>query len=394
MELTFVHDGPLFYDEQENYYEFAYHELFERYTYLADNISFLIRTKKIDSWRHYTKVPEEIRVISVPNFKGLKVYFKNKKRAKKIVKEQIKKTDIVVLRTQSSIASLALKYVKKYKKPYIVECVGCSWDTYWNHGIIGKIIAPYMFLEQKKMIREAPYVYYVTNEFLQHRYPTKGKNINCSNVVLGKTDDNILTNRLHRIAMMDNNSLVLGTAAAIDTRYKGHEYVIRAIPVLLDRGIDIVYKLAGGLTGQKQDFYLRDLAEELDVSDHVIFLGSLSAEDMGAYYDDLDIYVQPSKQEGLPRAVIESMSRGCPAIGSDLAGIPELIDKKCLFRPGNTDEFIKVLCDINEKETLKALAINNFIKSKEYEKEKLTHKRKRFYSDFMKNEFGVVYENN
>lgn len=47
MKLTFVHDGPLFYDKDGNYYEFAYHELLERYSYLADDISFMMRTKPI-----------------------------------------------------------------------------------------------------------------------------------------------------------------------------------------------------------------------------------------------------------------------------------------------------------------------------------------------------------
>ena len=36
MKLAFIHDGPLFYDKEGNYYEFAYHELYERYSYLAE----------------------------------------------------------------------------------------------------------------------------------------------------------------------------------------------------------------------------------------------------------------------------------------------------------------------------------------------------------------------
>lgn len=65
MKLTFVHDGPLFYDKDGNYYEFAYHELLERYSYLADDISFMMRTKPISGDRKFTPVPKAVKVISV-----------------------------------------------------------------------------------------------------------------------------------------------------------------------------------------------------------------------------------------------------------------------------------------------------------------------------------------
>ena len=78
MKLLFVHDGPLFYDDEGNYYEYAYHDLYERYTYLADDITFMMRTKLISGDNKFTKVPSEINVINVPNFKNVKLYFKEK----------------------------------------------------------------------------------------------------------------------------------------------------------------------------------------------------------------------------------------------------------------------------------------------------------------------------
>ena len=51
--------------------------------------------------------------------------------------------------------------------------------------------------------------------------------------------------------------------------------------------------------------------------------------------DTCDIYVQPSLQEGLPRALIEAMSRGCPCIGARTAGIPELLPEECLTPRGS-----------------------------------------------------------
>lgn len=384
MKLVFVHDGPLFFDDNGNYYEFAYHELYERYSYMADDITFMMRTKRIEGENKFTPVPKEIKVVSVPNFKNPKLYFKNKKVAQEIVENCIKENDYVVLRSQSSIAQLAIKFIKKYNKPYIVESVGCSWDSYFNHGLLGKLVAPYMYYKTRSIIGEAKYVYYVTTQFLQRRYPTKGKTVCCSNVVLEKVDDTVLENRLKKISAFDKRGrIILGTAAAIDTRYKGHEYVIKAMPGLVAEGYDIEYHLAGGVTGAKENTFLHDLSVECGVIDRVKFMGSLPADKMADYYDSLDVYVQPSKQEGLPRSVIEAMSRGCPCIGTSIAGTPELLQEMCLFHKGSSEEVKKALFRVLDAD-MTVLAKENFEKAKGYEKTVLRKKREAFYDIFLK----------
>lgn len=386
MKLVFVHDGPLFYDKEGNYYEFAYHELLQRYSYLADEITFMMRTKPIDGTRKFTPVPKEIKVVSVPNFKSPKLYLKNKPTAEKIIEQQIRENDYVVLRSQSSIAQAAIKYIKKYKKPYIVESVGCSWDSYWNHGILGKVVAPYMYLKTRSIIGQASYVYYVTTEFLQKRYPTKGKTVSCSNVVLEAGNDDVLKTRLARLASFDpKRELVIGTAAALDTRYKGQEYVIQAIRPLVTEGYNVRYRLAGGFTGQNNNTFLYDVAAKYNVLDRVEFVGSLSSDQMSSFYDSLDLYIQPSKQEGLPRAVIEAMSRGCPVIGTSIAGIPELIPSECLFGKGSVREVIRAVERVLSLD-LDVLAQRNFQQAKNYEKDRLQAKREAFYDEFMKEE--------
>ncbi|MBO5559438.1 glycosyltransferase family 4 protein [Ruminococcus sp.] len=382
MKLVFIHDGPLFYDKEGNYYEFAYHELYERYSYLADEITFLIRTKPVEG-KSFTPVPPQIKVISVPNFKSPKTILVNKPKAEKIVEKCVRENDYFVLRTQSSIAQLAVKYIRKYHKPYIVESVGCSWDSYWNHGLLGKAVAPYMYFKTRSIIAQAKYVYYVTGKFLQHRYPTKGVTVSCSNVVINAPKSETLEKRLARLDGFDaRKKLVLGTAAALDTRYKGQEHVIRSIKALTDKGYDVEYRLAGGFNGAQPDYFLRDLAKEQGVLDRVKFVGNLSADKMPEFYDSLDIYVQPSKQEGLPRAVIEAMSRGCPVIGTSIAGIPELIPKVCLFRKGSDEEVVKAV-ERMMKVDLKRLAKRNFNRSKEFSREKLIKKREAFYDIFL-----------
>ena len=386
-KLIFVHDGPVYYDDQNKYYEFAYHKLLERYSYLADEIYFLIRTSKIEGENKYTLIPEKIGIVSVPNFKSPTKYFKNKAEAEKIVCDVIKDADYVVLRTQSSIAQIALKYIKKYNKPYIIECVGCSWDSYWNHSMLGKIVAPYMYYKTKKAIKDAPYVYYVTNQFLQKRYPTNGEKVACSNVVIKSNDKDALDKRIQKIHKFNpKEKIIFGTAASLSTRYKGQEYVIKALKYFLDKGYNVEYHLAGGYSGNQKNTFLYDLAVKEGVIDKVIFEGSLSSEQIMDYYDSIDIYVQPSKQEGLPRAVIEAMSRGCPVLGTDIAGIPELIQERCLFKKGSVKSFINAverLLICNQAD----IAIENFNNAKMYKEDILENKRKEFYDKFL-NEYN------
>lgn len=103
---------------------------------------------------------------------------------------------------------------------------------------------------------------------------------------------------------------------------------------------------------------------------------------MSAYYDSLDIYIQPSKQEGLPRAIIEAMSRGCPVIGTNIAGIPELISPEFLFKKGSISEVVSAIRKIVAMD-LNSIAVRNFKKSKEFEKSKLDEKREKFYTEFL-----------
>ena len=61
---------------------------------------------------------------------------------------------------------MAVKSAKKNNKPYLIEAVACPWGTLWNHSLLGKIVAPFSYL-QMKYILNSKYTIYVTNEFLR-----------------------------------------------------------------------------------------------------------------------------------------------------------------------------------------------------------------------------------
>lgn len=375
-------------DEKGAFYSSFNSEVWDRYLSLTNELHAVlsIRPNIIKSEvasRSLTKIDEKkVKLHSVPINTASIWTFVNpilyKKRIR-IIENAIKEADAVIIRTPSS---QLINLCKKHNKPYAVEVVGCPWDSLWNHSWKARLFALNAYLDAKKVIKDSPYVLYVTNEFLQRRYPTNGKNINCSNVSLLPFADNILENRIKKIAEY-NGFLTLVTTAALDVKYKGQQYVIEALGILKKAGItNFEYWLIGGGNSN----YLKKEAKKWGVESQVKIIGQLEHSNVFELLTKADLYIQPSLQEGLPRAVIEAMSLALPCIGSDIAGIPELLEKDCLFKAAASNEIANLLRAMN-KQYLTRLAKYNFAKAKEYDIDVLKEKRKTFYIDFLKNTF-------
>lgn len=383
MKVLLAHDH-IFYKYNNDYYSngsFS-QEVLLRYTSVFEQVCFISRQKIVDKKpeRMSLATTEGVNFIEVPNFKSIKALYKIIE-AKKIIEQEVKTADCVIARVPSSIGCLAVKYAKKYNKPYLLEMVGCAWDALWNHSLLGKIIAPFQYFTTKKIVMDAKYVVYVTNKFLQRRYPTKGKSVNCSDVSLKKFDDNILKARLEKInSIKEDDKIIIGTIAAVNVKYKGQQYVIEALGRLKKQGITrYEYQLVGG----GDQTYLKSIAAKFDVADQVKFLGAIPHDKVFDWLDTIDIYVQPSRTEGLPRALIEAMSRGLPAFGAKTGGIPELLEPEYIF--SNTKKNIDEICSILQtftKEKMIVQAKRNYEEAKKYDKQLIEERRRQFLMEF------------
>ena len=386
MKVLFCHDGPLRKDEYNNYYGTAHNDdTFSRYYNIAEELSVVIRVNHICKSEAELKLSKitvsPFNVTECPNVSNVKGRLFDKEKAKKIIYKKIIESDYIVIRLPSFIGNLAVDIARKLNKSYLVEVVACPWDALWNHSVKGKLVAPFMYYSTKKRVKNSDYVIYVTNKFLQTRYITNGVNIGCSDVSLPSLDEGILKRRLNKInQMLDNKPILIGTTAAVNVRYKGQELVIKAISKLNKEGYNFEYHLVGG--GNKK--YLESIAYKYGVLDKVKFLGVIPHDKVFDYLDNIDLYIQPSRQEGLPRALVEAMSRGCPALGSVTGGIPELLNEKFTFNNGKVNEICNLLRKLN-KETMIEEAKRSFKKANEYDREGLNKKRNKFYEKFMKN---------
>ncbi|HSY27828.1 MAG TPA: glycosyltransferase, partial [Burkholderiaceae bacterium] len=122
--------------------------------------------------------------------------------------------------------------------------------------------------------------------------------------------------------------------------YEGLDVLLRALPLMLEKNPEIRVLLVGG---GPQASELEQLAQELGVSDHVIFVGRVPHEEVQRYYNLIDVLVYPRLKMRLtdlvtPLKPLEAMAQGRLVVASDVGGHRELIDDGktgILFQAGN-----------------------------------------------------------
>lgn len=348
----------------------------DRYRKLFDEVTVYARQIDVDECKEACSDFEGVKFSLTHLGVNKKELILRRHQIYKEIDALVKQADFVIAR-MGFFGVLAAKSARKNNKPYVCECAGSSWDDLWNYSISGKFAACWIQPQVKFEFRKAKYAVYVTNEYLQKEYPCKGRTVGISNVILQKHDDNILPKRIEKILGKDHNDPYnIGTAAGIDVPYKGQRYVIEALKTLARRGYNCVYHVAGN----GDPSFLKNIAEELGVSERLEFTGTLPHQKMHEYFDKLDFYAQPSLQEGLPRAMIEAMARGLPSIGARTAGIPELVEPDWVCERKSVGDIVdRIIRLIDDKELQITQAERNFKKSFEYEKDVLEKRWFDFY---------------
>lgn len=293
---------------------------------------------------------------------------------------EIKRADIVIIRLPSFLGIIAHKISQKLNKPYLIELVSCPLDTFWNYGNLkGKLIAPTIYHIIKSIIKQAKYVHYVSESFLQTRYPTSGISLSCSDVIITDFNEKNLENRIAKIKHKRDDKYIFGVVGSLNVNYKGHKICIKALSLLKDKISFELHFLGGG----KKERWIR-LAKKHKIEDKLFFDETLPAgQPVFEWLDNLDIHLMMSKAESHGRILVEAMSRASISIGSNVGGILELLKSNCIVDKRDYKNLAnKILEIISDKELQIKVATDNFEKAKEFEKYKLDKKRHEFYSYF------------
>lgn len=330
----------------------------------VDEYSFVKKCKKIDNPRIIYKC--------IPEFRKLGNMFSIQKK----VKEAVRGADFCYLR--SGIASsMASYYCKKMDVPYMAIVNEDVFKNLWMHpNKLFKLFAYPLSWFTHKMVKDASYACYVTKDYLQKQYPCKGETLGCSDIEFLEINDSAIENREKKIDALEDK-IVLGTVGSVSAKLKGQDTVIKALAILKSKGI---MKYRYQLVGRGNSQYLYNIAKQYGVDEMVEFKGPLLHGDVIKWFESIDIYVHPSHSEGLPRTILEAMTKATPCICTRVGGVPELIEDNYLFsyNGSEVDDLILLLHRMT-KDEMKRVAVDNYEHSKAYEPSVLERRRRKFF---------------
>ena len=106
--------------------------------------------------------------------------------------------------------------------------------------------------------------------------------------------------------------------------FKGPDLLLRAASLMQEKDAQIV--IAGGSLTDDGDLQkLQSLAQDLHLSDRVLFLGSRPREEMPLLYSAADITVVPSYHESFGLAAVESLACGTPVVATRAGGLTTVV---------------------------------------------------------------------
>ena len=388
-KLLFVHDHVFISKSDHEIYSSGCFpaDVWDRYLRVFDQVEVLARNKT-DAEASQKLTPtmrEHVSFAFAEDASNLRSVFGLNRPLNEFIRQQVAGADAVIARLSSELGLLAIAEARRQGKPYAVEVVDCAFDSYWNYGSLkARLYAPFIYHRVRNAVKQAAFVLYVTEDFLQRRYPNRhGKLVACSNVNIPTPEPEVLSARIERIRTKGTATkpVKVGQIASLTGTFKGIHTAIEALALANKQGGNFEYHVLGA--GDKAPHV--EIARKFGVEDKVHFDGVLaSGEEVYRWLDGLDLYIHPSFKEGLPRAVIEAMSRGCPVIASSVAGTPELLPPEWLIAPGDSGALatkLRAMTTAGEVQ-LADIAEGNFNVASRYSRDELNRRRSNFWLSF------------
>jgi len=310
----------------------------------------------IRSWKPFRKISYKRKIgeleINVFSFPYYPIRFKRllafqlliyKKVFYFITRRKLKQTD-VLHSVGASFASVVTSYLaKKMQKPHIAQCIGT--DVNYNLPNIKEFLGVEGFDKNVS--------YFIANsEALQKQvlrlYPEAKTDTIYRGVNLDyfyKSDFGTVENVIEFTYM---GGLSMRKETGLGRDYKGGMTLLKAW-----KSLKTSDNLRLNFAGPEVDEEL--VNEILGVQSNKLNIkvyGQLEKKEVRDLLNKTDIVVIPSWAEGLPNVGMEALASYCAILGSNVGGIPELIDENgYLFEAGNSEELKNSLIKISSDQT-------------------------------------------
>ena len=323
-----------------------------------------------------------VRFLAVPDYLGPWQYLAKSVSVRRAIREAVDPQDAVIMRVSSHIAGCLEPILVRRGQPYGVEVVNDPFDVF-APGAVDYRLRPlfrWRFTRQlRRQCERAGAAAYVTEKALQSRYP-------CARFAAAFSDVEIPaealrgTPRSFSRAADPQREFRLITVASLAQMYKAPDVLIRAVAEGVRAGLNLKLRIAGD---GKHRAAMERLTASLGLVDRVHFLGQLPAgARVREELDASDLFLLPSRCEGLPRAIVEAMARSLPCVASSVGGIPELLASEDLVPPGDTTGLARTLIEVlGDPGRMGAMAARNLLRASDFREDLLAGRRSAFFRE-------------
>ncbi|MDN4502880.1 glycosyltransferase [Alteromonadaceae bacterium BrNp21-10] len=356
----------------------------QRYLSVFDEVQIVARIQDVATrdagWQRVTG--DRVTARGLPYYVGLSGLLKNLFSTYRQLAAILANAEAVIFRVPSPIAMLGILAKPKGNFAYALELVGDPYDVFQS-GIVNqfsdKCIGWLTMKSLQRLVKKAIAVSYVTQHYLQQRYPASGLTYTaaCSSIELKPEK---IRPEPRQYTEPARQLVFIGSFGQL---YKGPDLLIQALKILKDNGAEYQLTMLGGGAFLES---MQQLADSLGVESQIHFAGEVAAAQVNDYLAKAEVFIMPSRTEGLPRAMIEAMADGLPCIGSKVGGIPELLEPHWLIENENSQMLADKIQQLCESVTLlNQQSQRNLGVASEYEASLLAKRRQAFYQH-IKNE--------
>ena len=379
------------------------HSFWLRYLDVFDHVSVVARVRRVTAVS-----PEWVRAdgsgvsfVPLTYYVGPWQYLQRRHRILAELRGVVGPSDAVILRVVSQVANCLEPQLRRAGRPYGVEVVGDPYDVFAPGAVVHPLRPFFRWWFPRQLRRQcacASAAAYVTEHALQRRYPPRRGEFTTSYSSIELTEAAFKSSGkaafsthysdvelvetafvpLHRSKRDMKRPLRLVAVGSLEQLYKAPDVLLEAIGKCSRDGISLELAWVGGGRYQPQ---LEARARALGLGPRVRFLGQFPAgEAVRTELDRADLFVLPSRTEGLPRAIIEAMARGLPCISSTVGGIPELLEAEDLVPPGDALALARKIREVvTEPDRMKQMSSRNLEKSQQFRDDVLKLRRLVFY---------------
>ena len=139
--------------------------------------------------------------------------------------------------------------------------------------------------------------------------------------------DPLIRDKIRTAYDIEKDCLVLGHVGRFSYQ-KNQEYLLSILSEMLENGCNVKLMLIG--TGENLD-KVQKLAKENNLDKNILFIGNVN--NVNDYMQAMDVFVMPSRFEGLPIVGVEAQAVGLPCVFSDKISGETAITDHVVFLP-------------------------------------------------------------